>query len=998
MNEKQRQFLEKYDAIFNAYKAGNQAQANIKDPLESLSVRQKSAADFEKLTAAFKKLVYALPEEHRTTVHLAFEEKFKVHAKDRYAGYLQTVQTNRFPTAEAKKYNLFYSVPQALLRNGDVRDIVEQAVEYLDEETLDRVMGEIDAIQSDIVDNVKVEFFRVRVDALKKINAEKKLDQKHLEALNEELEKVAKTVITSTARYGTQQGEEYDKVYRNIADKRIDELNEKTLAQSEYQHFREYFEVASDGTYRGSRSISKAHVGDVKMAEVFTADNVKLTFSPEIKESMLKVFKYMSEHNMLRSGADMGEQETKVYGFAAICEAHDKLAVAIEGTDVEAIKNAREQYERELENMRGLYELIHSEFKPTPAMMIGNVNTYRTEKVPNEFKNDIVLNSLVSGFFNIHAALTQQNHTVEEMIENPGKVFVEIVKGYSQGVTAGANVKDKNVAQAIKTLTIASPRRFPGYGLPRNMEFLQAITCNSDAYEKNSFGTMLFSSYASHVGNMVFDTNGNSVTPANYLSVSSVETLANVLLVNDEDRDYDKLRAVESVSIDCTEKISAFDTLKYIETHTIDAGALINRFKDTIKELSEQEAFQKNKHTNKNTAIADTIRAAQFAAYQFLLMHPDPEECDPEITDQAEIERITKENAEKWAELKRIMEEPEVVFEDQIDEMTQEALEQRPPKHRILDAEIRAKFDAARIAERNAEKEFLRKSATLRKRFAELSEKFGTGIGEAADAIRKEYTDVRNDLSTMGVNELNRLREAYDKGYVPTSYYEQRRQDINSRNYEHFIPFDGDEYMEIARVEARKAEKAYEKQALSLIKQVNRLSKKLEKGDEKVKKQYAEVQAKLNKLKEAEYKRLDKAYADGKLTQSYYDERRYNVETNNIKKFIPFGINEAPTEKQFKAQYADDLNSNALDENDVRMFYERMMQRMRLDEFKFRQIAMGGYPKPEEQLTEFVSKNMNLDDAITQISIPEADNRDNGMKSPMVSTNKNKELNKQFVN
>lgn len=1003
MTEKQKQFIEKFNALYNSYKTRDQEYPNMADPVKSVQEKHRSIVDFEKMTELFKRFVYTLPEEHRAAAHSVFEEKYKAFSgNDRYTMYMKLVndpKSVKYPTAEAKKYHLFYSIPLALLRAGDANDIVAQTVEQLDDNTLDGLLNEIETLQSDVVDNIKVEFFRKRVEELKVANETRVEDPAQREALNEELETVAKTVITSTARYGSEQGEAVDAAYRTIGENRIDELNEKTLSTPEFQHFRGYFEVDPSGKYRGTRSVSKEHREDTEMADVFTADNVKMTFADQTKDSIRKVFDYMRSHNMFRDNADIGEQGTKIYGFAPICEAHEKLKAAIEGTDVDAIKEARMQYETELQNMRGLYDLIKKEFNPPAGMMVGNINSYRTEMVPNEFKNDILLNALVSGFFNLNAALAHQNFNLEQMFENPNKVFLQILKGFAANITAGAYVEGQNIAQAIKTLTVASPtRKFPATGLPRNMEFLQALTYGSDAFEKNSLGSMLFTSYASYVGNIVFDSDGDSLTLTNYLVLNPVETLANVFLVNDEDRDYNRLRAANTMTIDCTEKIPAFDTLKYLETHTVDAGALINRFKDTLTELAAQKYFQRNAAETKHTAIADTVRAAQFAAYQFLLVHPEPEECDPDIIDKNEIDRITQENKQKWEELKRIVNEPEVVFAEQIDEKTKEALDKRAPKHKMFEAESKAKTNAVRIAQRKAEQEYNNKTRETRKHFADVCKQFGTGIGPEADKVRADYTQTTINIAAFEDNERKRLKGAYEAGEIPASYYEQRRRDIRLGTVDNFIPLDADECMALARDEARKAEKAYEKQTAALIKHVNNLSKKIANGDETVEQQYVQAKNTLNELKEKELHRLDKAYADGKLTQSYYDERRFNVETDNLKKAVPFGLAEAPTEKQFKAQYKSELKSKELGEDDVKMLYERMMHRMRIDEFKFNQVASGGYPKPELQVSVIAPKEPDQAKKGIQMSIPEANDDTVIAKSPTVVESNEKHLNKQLTN
>jgi hypothetical protein len=129
------------------------------------------------------------------------------------------------------------------MKAGDANSIVEQAIESIDDNTLDELLSEIDNYQSEIVDNIKVEFLRKRVEELKELNETRVEDPAQRKELNDELETVAKTVITSTKRYGNEQGEAIDAAYRTIGENRIDELNEKSLSMPEFQHLREYFEV-----------------------------------------------------------------------------------------------------------------------------------------------------------------------------------------------------------------------------------------------------------------------------------------------------------------------------------------------------------------------------------------------------------------------------------------------------------------------------------------------------------------------------------------------------------------------------------------------------------------------------------------------------------------------------------------------------------------------------------------------------------------------------------
>ena len=772
--------LAKFDEIFNAYITGDQNYRTINDdPVKRKRTEQQSLADLEKATALFKKIANALPEEQRDRLHAALEQKLiaKIGETSYKNNVLNQIVPQRFPTPESQKYHLFYIPPNSIIKDGSAREILEQAVQYFDDKALEEMIEEIDSYQSEITFNVKVQFFRSRVEELKKRNAQNITDAARLKELNDELDSVAQTVITSTPLYSKSQGEVYDAIYRRQAEDTLDALNEKALSQEEYKHYREYFEVDSTGRYGGCRTVSKEHFGDTKMADAFTADNVKMVIPEKTKASIIKVFNYMKENQILRDNNSTNEADHKIYGFAAIYEANVRIRDAIETENVEEIRNAKEQYKLEVERMRGLFELVKEEFNPGPEMMVGNVNSYREGVVPNEFKNDLVLNALISGFFNLNSALSQTGYTIDMLLENPSNVFMGVIKGYAGRATANSELKGKSIAESIKIMTVTNMTdAYPGYGLGRNMEFLQAITYGTDAFEKNSLSSMLLSSYALYVGNIVY--NDNALTKAAYLNTNAVESLTNILLVNDEDRDYNKLRAIDSLAIDGTEIVPAFDAMKYLETHAVDAGALVERIKSTVTELYAQDHF-KNGNQTKETAIADTIRAAQFAAYRFLLVHPVPSEG---------------ENSKDWNALKDIMTKPERVFKNQIDKKTDEALKAREPKHKTVETEGKAKFDAAREEARAAEEAYAKSIDDIKNELRGLSEDlFGVDDKKMVEIVEKQR-ELEAKLKELPKLEQARLDKAYTDGKLTKDYYEQRKRDVQSGAHHNKVPFGASEY------------------------------------------------------------------------------------------------------------------------------------------------------------------------------------------------------------
>ena len=77
-----------------------------------------------------------------------------------------------------------------------------------------------------------------------------------------------------------------------------------------------------------------------------------------------------------------------------------------------------------------------------------------------------------------------------------------------------------------------------------------------------------------------------------------------------------------------------------------------------------------------------------------------------------------------------------------------------------------------------------------------------------------------------------------------------------------------------------------------------------------------------------------------------------------------------------------------------------MMHRMRIDDFKFKQIATGVYPKPEHQMSELSPEVKSIyqhTDTILKVTVNEAAMNDlGGDKSPKITLSEEKIVNKSI--
>ena len=94
----------------------------------------------------------------------------------------------------------------------------------------------------------------------------------------------------------------------------------------------------------------------------------------------------------------------------------------------------------------------------------------------------------------------------------------------------------------------------------------------------------------------------------------------------------------------------------------------------------------------------------------------------------------------------------------------------------------------------------------------------------------------------------------------------------------------------------------------------------------------------------AEIERLEEAYANGKLPLDYFEQRRVDVEQGKQDRKVPFGVDERPSFKQFKAENADALEG--MSSSDIKFMYNNMMENARREENKFILNFVGNKPEP----------------------------------------------------
>ena len=773
---------------------------------EALIWENKMLAEADKVRTLYYSAVKNLPEDKRDELHAKLEDVYKgtMH-ENSFKSLKETIAKYRnLPTPESKRNYLFYMCPDSLINLGHIQNFLSEVSEYVDDAVLDKLSDEIDSFESEYTHNVKYYPWKDRIAKIKEQNKEKVADPAKLAALNAELDSIADLIVTSGQKYGKRNGDDIDDRLRVKANKRTDDIAKKRFQDEKYDYVTKY--LFKEYLVDGISKINPSHDTDVNVAKAFTADDVKFEFPEEKKDALRKIIGYIKEKGMVLADSFAGEDGKKIFGFRQIHNTKNALSKAIESADLDAIKSARAEYEKALENMRGLYSMVKELINPQD--MVGNVNSYREEWVPHEFKNDLLCNAYSNAICNLYTTLNTNGMDLEEFFENPNKAIFKMMDASASHASPNDHIGGKSIGDAIVDAFIGNPKGgYAAHALIRNVEFMLALTYGHEEYERNAFASMLIQTYDTHVTDLSLFNKEASVK--GYLAKNTLQTLANMYLVNDKDRDYNKLRAFEAVTPSGMEKIPAFDALDYIAENLINADELAKRITDAVADAAARQDIKGNRYLSNGTMLT-VIRGAQVAASEYLMVHPTP---DGDV--------MTK---EAYNALKKIVDAPEKAFAG------------------VFDKSLRAD---------------MRKMETMKQR-------------------------------------------------------EKR------------IATEGKAKLDVARKEAREAEAAY-----SL--------KVSEASDDK---------SALKKLRTEELARLDKAYSEGKLPKDYFEQRRLDVEMGNHKSTVPFGTSECPGFDEFKKKYATELEDSELSNEDVRIFYDRMIESARFEENKFFLIATGEHPAP----------------------------------------------------
>lgn len=759
---------QRINALITEYRQHQKNQEQFQKQKNALQAKEeelKGVAIYDKINFLYTKIMGFIPPEKADALEQALEAKFAERAHDIYLSAKKNASMSRaLKTPEQQKNFLLHICTQSMLKNDLVWDILNIATEHIDNKDIDEAIEASENFLSPKTNNIPVYYFKDKVEKMKKRNEDIFPDgDLVLKELNEELDTVAKTVITSSMEYGDEQGNPFEQIYDHNNIERLETNNTELIQEEKYKKYTQYFNMMIPDTILGTPDVNPDRYGDASVAEnFFNSKEVPFVVSDKVSKGLNRIINFMREKDMLVNTGVFGEDGSKAYGFKQIKAAVNRLDGALSSLDPYQIKAAREEYETAVQNMREVYKMIKEEFDPTSDMMVGNISSYRESWVPGEFKNSLLYNSFASAIYNLAMNLDANHCSVDEFCKNPQKTFFQLMKGFTAKATPNSRFESTGLVTGIirGVQKKAEPTPYPYGGVSRNIEFMVQLSMGTPEFRTNAFAGMMMQSYDGYIYGIA---DGHK----NYMAKNTTETLANIFIVKEEDRNFDKLRAYEAVKTDGTGTIPAFDTIDYIESKHPDPAEIAERIKNTIEQIVENNRSE-DPLIDKASAedMLQIIRGAQMAAYEYMMIFPEPLEG-------------TKKGYES---LKQILENPQKAFPKAVSK-------------KVLEGLRKAKEAGNSVAVSGDKTKSVLEQARSEARTA-----------EAAYAEKIKGVTDQEKLQELRLEEIARLEKAYADGKLPKDYFEQRRVDVEFGNHENTVPFGVSERPTMKQFKAQHAE------------------------------------------------------------------------------------------------------------------------------------------------------------------------------------------------
>ena len=517
----------------------------------------------------------------------------------------------------------------------------------------------------------------------------------------------------------------------------------------------------------------------------------KFELSDATKKAILNVWHKMDEYNLCEAGGG-GESDNKIYGFKKLGNARFELRNAIQENRFEELENLKNEYTKQLQYVRDMYEIVKKEINPTPQNMPGNQENIRTDFIPAEFKNDLPLNATYNGLFNAYEIVKSMNLTGEEFLNNPQKYLQEaLIRNITtleiDNFFAGKTFEQKTVL----TYADHTERGYNVFGVTRMIDLLNKMETDQNLKQKNElFRTVMVGRTQLAMKDDLFVNK--------YFTNDREGTLANILLARDEDRDFAKLRPYNAKTIDRLHTIKAFDRVKYIKEKNILPTELYNNIKKFVSEAYKISIEETERYRMEDAEY--DIESEKFSAGKIKKQPLRPKA--PKISKETFVMFMqnVQSTVQQYLMLKNpletdgidklmdILKDPTNAFEDLkiCNEYKREMANLKNKEKPFEKAEKQAVKTGEQIIKntRTSEKTYNKSADTILKEL----DKIATKINGENDQIKVQNLQIEsvnkiNELKLLQKNEIQKLQREYKAGKLPKDYIQERIKNIREANH-----------------------------------------------------------------------------------------------------------------------------------------------------------------------------------------------------------------------
>lgn len=737
----------------------------------------------EKLDKIYREMVDNLPEENYEKFNGALQN---IMGEDYYQRFYNNVLSHN-PNATYKDFFEGVSI-STVISNFDT--LIGGLADFMPDKTIEKVATTVQNYVPAAIDNTPIHPYSERIENIKKGEKFNSLSQEQKSVVGKQLDEINEVIKESPRRYSEAQTG-FDADYERIINKSNNEFYKKYLNEinKDFGKAYDYYDLCF--------TVKDDVADDEEKIRIAQSPSFKL--SQQTQNSILRVWKKMDELNIISAG-DGRETGGKIYGFQKLYDAKKQLSDALKEEQFDKLGDLKSEYEKQLQNVRDMYDIIKTELNPTPDKIPGNVQNFRENFVPAEFKNNICINATFNAMYNAYSIVKSMGITPEEFLKNP-QTYIE--QNFNNELTKFHIDKIYGNLSFEETLArVYADKSKAGiniHGMPRMVSTLTYFEKDEAQKENN----LIYAAVQSGKVGRIFDDEQISY---NYFTKERTKTFINLLLANPEDKDFIKMKSYDSLTTDKLHKTKAFDLASYLKNNNISSNDVYERVSKLLT-TAYNLSYTGEKQYKKDQIKYDKL-LVEYKKGNLKNAPESPESCALSKSDFGKMVKDVQQgimafvmlsNPERDNGMERlvgVLKDPMQALKGvEVDETYVQELNKFKNKDVVLNENLqRAKLEGRLNVEdvREKEKAYNKLADKILKDANKISAKVAKTTDEKRiEELQKQSVLKMNELKQLQKAETERLSKESKAGNIPSDYYKKRIENIISlRHNEKVAIFD----------------------------------------------------------------------------------------------------------------------------------------------------------------------------------------------------------------